>query len=150
MSIAKKVMWSLLFLFMLFAAFFTGGFIGYSNGYAYRSFYASTTDAYITLRTIESINSRKAAAAKEDLEQQLDTQIVEHWVGLVNKPLNYFSPARQDEDVVKNLMSKVAAYRRRHPSKTADPDTINAIEAVATRYYAGEVTSRPKRTQRSK
>ena len=148
MSIAKKVMWSLLFLFMLFAAFFTGGFIGYSNGYAYRSFYASTTDAYITLRTIESINSRKAAAAKEDLEQQLDTQIVEHWVGLVNKPLNYFSPARHDEDVVKNLMGKVAAYRKRHPSKTTDPDIKNAIEAVITLYDEGIAAGSPKGKRR--
>ena len=150
MSIVRKVLWSLLLLILLSGAFFTGGYIGFTNGYAYRSFYASTTDAYITLRTIEAINSRKAAAAREDLEQQLDTRIVEHWAGLVNKPLDYFSPVKQDEEVVKNLMSKVAAYRRRHPSKTADPDTINAIEAVATRYYAGEVTSRPKRTQRSK
>jgi hypothetical protein len=137
MSLAKKAIWSLVFLLILFAVFFTGGFIGYNNGYAYRSFYASTTDAYITLRTIEAINSRKAAAAKEDLEQQLDTQIVEHWVGLVNKPLNYFSPARHDEDVVKNLMSKVAAYRKRHPSTTTDPDIKNAIEAVITLYDEG-------------
>ena len=148
MSIVRKVLWSLLLLILLSGAFFTGGYIGFTNGYAYRSFYASTTDAYITLRTIEAINSRKAAAAKEDLEQQLDTQIVEHWVGLVNKPLNYFSPARQDEDVVKNLMSKVAAYRKGHPSKTTDPDIKNAIEAVITLYDDGVAAGSPKGKRR--
>lgn len=148
MFIAKKVISSLLFLMLLFVAFVTGGFIGYSNGYAYRSFSTSSTDAFITLRTLEAINSRKAATAKEELEQQLDTQMVVHWAGLVNRPLDYFSPVRQDEEAVRSLMSKVAAYRKRHPSKTSDPDIRTAIETVVTRYYEGEVASRPKRTRR--
>ena len=144
MSLSNKVLWSLLFLLLVISAFFVGAFIGYSNGYEYRSFYASTTDAYVTLRTIEALSSRKSSVAKDDLEQQLDTQIVEHWVGLVNKPLNYFSPARQDDEVVRNLMSKVAAYRKRYPSKTADPEIKKAIEAVVTLYDEGTVAARPR------
>lgn len=148
MSMTKKIFWPLLLLVLLCAAFFAGGYIGYSNGYAYRSFYASTTDAYLTLRTLEAMQSRKPASVREDLEQQLDRQIVEHWAGLIGKPLDYFSPVKQEDDVVKNLMSKVAAYRKKHPSKSSDPDTIVAIEAVVARYSQGEGAGRPKRTRR--
>jgi len=148
MSIVKILLWSLLVLTLVAGAFYAGGSMGYANGYAYHSYYNSTTDAYVTLRTIEMINSRKAAAAKEDLEQRLDTEIVEHWAGLAGKPLDYFSPMRHDDEAVRKLMSKVAAYRKKYPSKTTNPDVRNAIETVVALYYDSTASAPQKRTRR--
>jgi hypothetical protein len=133
MSKAKKVIWVLLIAALVFIAFIIGGIVGFNDGYAYHSFIASTSDAYLTLSTIESIDSNETVAAKAKLEQQLDARLIEHWAGLVHKPLS-FNLLPQNEEAVKKLMGKVAKYRKAHPQKIENPQVKSAIEAVITRY----------------
>jgi hypothetical protein len=71
--------------------------------------------------------------AQNQLESTLDTQIMEHWGGLINKPLN-FTMFSQDEEAVSKLMSKVAAYRKSNPHKIDDAEVKKAIETVVNRY----------------
>jgi hypothetical protein len=130
----KKILWGLLFFVLLISAFFVGAFIGFNNGYAYRIFHAATSDAYITLCTIEAINAHEQVTAQAQLEQELDAHIVKHWDGLVNRPYDFiFLP--QNDEAMRIPMGKVAEYRKAHPSKTTDAKVKAAIDSVVNRYH---------------
>jgi hypothetical protein len=70
---------------------------------------------------------------ERQLESDLDTELIEHWGGLVNKPL-YTSLLPQNDDAINNLMAKVVAYRKTHPTTMNDPKVKEAIETVIRRY----------------
>jgi hypothetical protein len=152
MSTAKIVVWSLLVLALALVSYFAGTSLGYDRGYAigyaYHGFSNSSTNAYVTLSTIETLRARKTASAKEDLEQRLDTEIVEHWAGIVNLPADAFIPTRQDEESVRKLMGKVAAYRKKRPTRATDPAVRSAIEEVVARYSDSTAPARQKRPGR--
>jgi hypothetical protein len=133
MSPKRKIFMGFVILILLCIAFVSGAFIGFSQGYSYRVFHASVGDAYSTFRALEMINSGDIDAAKKHLEMALDTQIVEHWSGLVYKPLN-LSLLPQNETATNQLMSRVAAYRKTQPPITDDAKVKMAIETVVNRY----------------
>jgi hypothetical protein len=152
MSIVKKVAASFVFLSLLVGAYYAGRSEGYSKGYdtgfTYHQFSSSSSNAFVTLRNIETFNSRKRAAAMEDLEQRLDTEIIEHWAGIVSMPPDAVIPVRQDEETAKKIMSKVAAYRKKHPTRTTNPAYRSAIESVVARYYDASAEAPQKRPRR--
>jgi predicted helicase len=85
------------------------------------------------MRALEMLNSNDIGGAKKHLEMDLDTKIIEHWNGLVNKPWS-FSLLPQNEDATNKLMAKVVAYRKMTPSITNEPQVKEAIETVINRY----------------
>lgn len=139
MPIIKMVAASLVVLALLVGAYYAGNSAGYAKGYdsgfAYHQFSNSSSSAFITLRTIETLNSRKRSVMMEDLEQRLDAEIIEHWAGIVSLPPGAVIPMRQDEETIKNIMGKVAVYRKKHPSRSTNPVVTNAVESVVARYY---------------
>ena len=152
MSIVKRIAASLVFLSLLIGTYYAGRSAGYTKGYdsgfAYHQFSNSSSNAFITLRNIETLNSRKRAVAMEDLEQRLDTEILEHWTGIVSIPPEAVIPMRQDDETVRKIMGKVAAYRKKHPSRTTNPVVRSAIESVVARYYDGSAEAPQKRPRR--
>lgn len=129
----KKILTGIVFLILLCGAFIAGGFIGFINGYSYHVFQASAGNSYFSVRTLELLNSGDVSGAKTQLETELDSQIVEHWNGIVHKPLN-FGMLPEDDKATNDLMAKVATYRKTNPPKAEDAKVIEAIESVVHRY----------------
>jgi len=129
----KKVLLGILFVTIACGFFIVGGFVGFDNGYSYRVFQASVGDSYSTLRTIQMINSGDIKGAKKHLEMELDTEILEHWSGLSNKPF-IFNMLVENEVATKQLMAKVVAYRKTGPPITEDTKVKAAIDSVVIKY----------------
>ncbi len=129
----KKVLLSILFVMFVCVAFIVGGFIGFNNGYSYRVFQASVGGSYSTFRAIQMINSGDIKGAKNHLEMELDTEIIEHWSGLENRPF-IFNMLVENEAATNQLMPKVAAYRKTRPPITEDAKVKAAIEKVVKKY----------------
>jgi hypothetical protein len=133
MTKSKKIVISIVCLALLSLAFLVGGFVGFNNGYAFRVYHASVADSYSTMRTLENLKSGDINQAEKQLESQLDSQLMEHWTGLVNKPLKFtFVPV--DDQAISQIMSQVATYRRNNPREIDDAKVKEAIEAVVARY----------------
>jgi len=133
MTKSRKLLVGILSLILLCGTFIAGGFVGFTNGYAYRAYQASVTDAYLTMRALEMLNSNDIGGAKKHLESDLDTKITEHWSGMISKPWS-FSLLPQNEDATNKLMAKVVAYRKTAPSNTSEPKVKAAIDTVIKRY----------------
>jgi hypothetical protein len=133
MAKAKKIIISLICLALLGLTFMIGGFVGFNNGYGFRIYQASIGDSYSTVRALEMINAGEISGAKKHLEAELDTQLIEHWSGLINKPVN-FALFPQNEEAVNHLMSEVARYRKSNPRKVDDVKVEDAIQTVVNRY----------------
>ncbi len=133
MTKSRRLLVGVLSLILFCGTFIVGGFVGFTNGYAYRAYQASVTDSYLTMSALEMLNSNDIAGAKKHLEMDLDTKIIEHWSGMVNKPWS-FSLLPQNEDATNKLMAKVVDYRKTAPSNTSDPKVKEAIETVIKRY----------------
>lgn len=135
MKKVNKILFVFLMLFLVSGAFFLGGITGFDRGYAYCVFHRSSSEAYFTLRTLESIDSDKNDEAREQLEGRLDTFIVEYCSGLGNKHfLNFNITSHHDEEAIETLMGKVAAYRKIHKSKIVVPAVQKCINEVVTLY----------------
>ncbi len=79
------------------------------------------------------LNSNDTSGAKKQLEMDLDTKIIEHSSGLINKPWS-FSLLPQNEDATNKLMAKVVAYRKTTPLITNNAKVKESIETVIKRY----------------
>ena len=130
---SKKIVSIVVFIFLVACSFIAGGFVGFSNGYAYRVYHASVADSYFTMGTLESLKSGDITGAQKQLERLLDSQIMEHWSGLINKPLK-FTILPEDDETTKQLMSRVATYRKNNPRKIDDTKVEEAIQTVVRRY----------------
>jgi hypothetical protein len=131
----KKIMlWFLLAIALLSAAFFFGGFVGFGQGYAYCVYHRSILDAHFTLNAIESVTAGEIKTAKEQLERQLDGHIIEHYTGLNSKPWISFNTFQQEKTAIRNIMSRVTAYREKHPSETSDQAVKSAIDMIINQY----------------
>ena len=133
MTKLKKVIMGVVFVILLCGAFMAGGFVGFSNGYGFRVFQASVGDSFSTFRALEMINAGDIPGAKKHLEMELDTQIIKHWSGLINKPLN-FTMLSPNQEAINNLMGRVVAYRTTRPIQADDVKVKEAIETVISRY----------------
>ncbi|MDP2682611.1 MAG: hypothetical protein Q8P28_07385 [Deltaproteobacteria bacterium] len=133
MTRSRKIVVGIVLVILLCGAFMAGGFIGFNNGYAFRVFQASVAESYFTMRTLELLNAGDLAEAKKYLESELDSHIIEHWSGLINKPLN-FTMLSQNDEAINRLMSKVVAYRTINPRKIDDAKVKETIETVVNRY----------------
>jgi hypothetical protein len=133
MTKSKKIIISLICLALLTLTFLAGGFVGFNNGYAFRVYHASIADSYYTMGTLETLKSGDITGAQRQLERLLDSQLMEHWSGLINKPLKFtFLP--NDDETTNKLMSRVANYRKNNPRKNDDAKVEEAIQTVVCRY----------------
>lgn len=133
MTKLKKIILSVVFLLLLCVSFIAGGFLGFSEGYAYRVYQGSIGDSFSTYRALEMINAGDITGAKKHLEMELDTEIIEHWSGLHSRPY-IFNMLVENEVATNQLMSKVAAYRKTRPPITEDAKVKAAIESVVKKY----------------
>jgi hypothetical protein len=133
MTKSRKILIGIVCLVILTGTFIAGGFIGFTNGYAYRAFQVSIGDSYLTMRKLEMLNSDDISGVKKQLESDLDTELIEHWSGLINTPWS-FRLLPQNDTATNKLMAKVVAYRKINPSTMNDPKVKEAIETVITRY----------------
>ncbi len=130
---SKKIVNIVVVIFLVASAFIAGGFVGFNNGYAFRVYHASIADSYFTMGTLETLKSGDITGAQKQLERLLDTQLMEHWSGLINKPLK-FTLLTEDDETTNKLMSRVATYRKNHPRKIDDAKVEEAIQTVVRRY----------------
>ncbi len=133
MTTKRKIYLGLILLTLLSITFAFGSVFGFYQGYSYRVFQASVGDAYQTFRVLEMINSGDSKSAKKSLEMELDTRLIEHWGGLINKPLN-LSLLPENHAATNRLMSYVVAYRKTRPAIIDDEQVKKAIETVVNRY----------------
>ena len=133
MTKSKKIIISLICLALLALTFLAGSFVGFNNGYAFRVYHASVADSYFTMGTLETLKSGDITGAQKQLERLLDSQLMEHWSGLINKPLK-FTILPDDDETTNKLMSRVANYRKNNPRKIDDAKVEEAIQTVVRRY----------------
>jgi hypothetical protein len=133
MAKLKKLLAGIVFLILLCGAFIAGGFVGFINGYSYRVFEASVDNSYFSVKTLEMLDAGDVSGAKTQLETELDSQIVEHWSGVINKPLN-FGMRPQNDKATNEIMAKVASYRKTNPHQAQDAKVLEAVESVVSRY----------------
>lgn len=133
MTTLKKIILGIIFISLLAGAFMAAGFVGFNKGYAYSVFHFSILDSYFTVRALESLKNGDINGAKNQLEGVLDMHLLEHWGGLINKPLN-FALFSHDDEAMNQLMSKVAAYRIRNPRKNDDAKVEEALQTVVNHY----------------
>jgi hypothetical protein len=133
MAKPKKIVVSIVCFTLLSLAFLIGGFVGFSNGYAFRVYHASIADSYFTMRTLQMLKSGDIDGAEKQLASQLDSQLMEHWSGLINKPLR-FTILPVDDQATNQIMFQVATYRRENPRKIDNAKVEEAIQTVVNRY----------------
>ncbi len=130
---SKKIIISLICLALLALTILAAGFVGFNKGYAFRVYHASIADSYYTVGTLETLKSGDITGAQKQLERLLDSQLMEHWSGLINKPLKFTFLPNDHETTIK-LMSRVANYRKNNPRKIDDAKVEEAIQTVVRRY----------------
>jgi hypothetical protein len=133
MKKSRKILIGILCLLIFCGTFMIGAFIGWGYGYAYRAYQVSIGDSYLTMRKLEMLKSDDISGVEKQLESDLDVELIEHWSGLVNKPL-YISLLPQNESATNKLMAKVVAYRKANPTTMSDPKVKEAIATVIKRY----------------
>ncbi len=131
---AKRIVYTIVILIALFAAFYAGGVLGFYQGYSYSVLTRSTTDSHEIVSALESIQGRRHKEAQDKLELMLDSQLVQHWSLMDYRPVISFNLMPAQTDAHRKIMSRVVAYRKAHATKETNPVMGDCISAVVRRY----------------